>query len=87
MQMLCPGLLICLHALSKGLAQGEVQVSSVVSSEKATTEEEQRKDPSLQEIFRFFEDGVLPEDNARARKQSLQQDLYTIINQTVSFGL
>ena len=46
-------------------------------------QEEQRKDPRLVEIFRFLEDGVLPDDHAQTCKLSLQQDLYAILDRTL----
>ena len=38
--------------------------------------------PWFVEIFRFLEDGVLPDNDARARKLSLQQDLYAVLDRT-----
>ncbi len=52
---------------------GEMSVDCLLQSEPACTlparfTEEQCKDPALREIFRFLEEGVLPEDATRARK-------------------
>ena len=68
-----------MSAPEEGLCEGEVQVSAVSSD----IQEEQRKDPSLLEIIRFLEDGVLPDDNTRARRLTLQQDLFTVMDQTL----
>ena len=46
-------------------------------------EDEQRKDPGVMEVIRFLEDGVLPEDNNRARKLALQENLFVIIDRVL----
>ena len=68
-----------MSAPEEGLGEGEVQVFMVCSN----IQEEQCRDPGLLEIFRFLEDGVLPDNDARACKLSLQQDLYTVLDRTL----
>ena len=68
-----------MYAPEEGLGEGEVQVSMVCSN----IQEEQCRDPGLLEIFRFLEDEVLPDNNAQARKLSLQQDLYAVLDWTL----
>ena len=70
-------------ATSEGIAEGEVQVSSIMSSEGMTIDEKQHKNPCLLEIIRFPEDGVLPENDARAWQLAFQQDLLTILDHTL----
>ena len=66
----------------------EMSITSFLQADPASTqlmslEEEQRKDSSLVEVIRFLEEGVLPEDETRARKLALQGDLYTIVGSTL----
>jgi len=41
---------------------------------------EQRKDPQLSEIISFGENGELPEDNSRARKLSLLESMFVMVD-------
>ena len=56
-----------MSAPEERLGECEVQVSMVCSD----IQEEQCKDSGLLEIFRFLEDGVLPDNDARTCKLSL----------------
>ena len=47
--------------------------------------EEQRKDSQLREIFLFKEDNVLPSDERRARKISLQADQFSVMDNILYF--
>ena len=73
---------------SEDHSAGEMPIHTLLQSDPLSTqpssfEDEQRKDPALVEVIRFLEDGVLPEDEARARKLVLQEELYTIVNNTL----
>jgi len=41
---------------------------------------EQKKDPQLNEIISFVENGELPDDNMRARKLSLQESMFAMVD-------
>ncbi len=42
--------------------------------------QEQRKDPWLEKLFRYLDDGNLPVDDIEARKVLLQSSLFTVYN-------
>ena len=46
---------------------------------------EQSQDPAVKEIIDFLESGTLPEDATRARKLSLQESLFTLVNGILYF--
>ena len=63
----------------------EVSIGQLLCAEPGPTQprcfgEEQRKDLGLLEMFRFLEEGVLPADVDRARKLTLLDSSYTIVN-------
>ena len=71
---------------SEAQSVGEMSIDCLfqcdpVSSPQYSLEEEQRKDPTVLEVIRYVEEGVLPEDKARARKLALQGELYALVNQ------
>ena len=48
-------------------------------------EEEQRRDPDVQEIIRFLEDEELPLDSKRATKIATQQSLFTLVDKVLYY--
>ncbi len=57
-------------------------LQSELSSPKQTISflEEQMKDPWLQKLFRYLDDGNLPVDDIEARRVLLQSSLFTVYN-------
>jgi len=45
--------------------------------------DEQCKDPEVMDVIKLLEEGVLPEDQNRARKLALQEHLFTIIDRVL----
>ena len=81
-----------------GEADEEVQVTVVQSmsishilessptvGELSDLKEEQRKDPSIQEIIAFLQQNVLPADEKKARKMALQGPLFCIVDDILYF--
>lgn len=77
----------------EGIAQGEVQISQVVSKYHSASElletppapelatdygQEQRKDEKLADIICFIEEDKLPQDETQACKIALQAPLFSV---------
>ena len=75
---------------SGGQSVSEMNIDSLLRSDVVPTsltslEEEQRRDPEMMEVIKFLEEGVLPEDQNRARKLALQEPLFTIIDRVLYY--
>ena len=46
----------------------------------ATFSTHQRKDPDIQDIFKFLQEGILPDNNCKKQKLALQASLFTVLD-------
>ena len=68
-----------------GTSISDLQESSPTAGEQSDLKEEQRKDPSIQEIVAFLQQNVLPADEKKARKMALQGPLFCIVDDILYF--
>ena len=66
-------------------SSGEMSIADLLQSDPASVEpasfaEEQCKDPRVQEVVKFLENGVLPVDEQHARKLAFQEHLFVVID-------
>ena len=66
----------------------EMGIDSLLQAEPVATppasfEDERHKDPKVMEVIRFLEQGILPDDEKRARKLALQEHQYVIVDKVL----
>ena len=69
----------------QGMSISHLLESSPTVDEQSDLKEEQRKDPSIQEIIAFLQQNVLPADEKKARKMALQGPLFCIVDDILYF--